>query len=217
MNIKKIYISLFAMLFALLTLSPLSFAIDENEVTKEEFSTINELVNTENLDLRKNKIESEIKNKRSKKFNDILLNKISVRETSEKLPIIKSLNNKYSLKTNNYGCYEDAYSRSQYSYLGVLLFKFNLRVNACVDFARVYSGIVRSSWGEINTFGWSYYGETNDRKFDYINYQKTEYIASRQGLFKLCINNNWGCAQEIRPWIEIRSTREGYNNIYSVG
>ncbi len=71
---------------------------------------------------------------------------------------------------------------------------------------------------KISSIVWSYYGETNDRKFDYITYPGyQEYISSRQGLFKYCVNNNFACITEARPFVELHQRREGYSDYYYNG
>jgi hypothetical protein len=89
-----------------------------------------------------------------------------------------------------------------------------LRISACADGSRVWSGSVVSSWPSISAPGWSYYGESADRKFEYFTYGYKEWVGSRQGIFKLCISYNYACVQDSRPWVEYHATRIGVNDYW---
>jgi hypothetical protein len=92
-----------------------------------------------------------------------------------------------------------------------------MNVQTCADYQRITYANVTGTWGETYGIGWDYYGETSSRSWNYYNYSKPEYIASRSGSFKFCIQNNWSCPISYKPWIETRTRVLGVNDTWSYG
>jgi hypothetical protein len=208
-NFTKLLNIAFLPVFTLTIISGLSVGVNaespKNTFTNTEVQNIQKLANIKGLNLRKKSIESELKSSKSKQYKDFISSQIAVDQTKNTV-LNTNLPSKYS-SAKNYICWDSTTSVTSRAIGGNDLFRFNLRTNTCADSSKVYSGSIRSTWADIYGIGWSYYGVTSDRNFAYINNNSTEYIASRQGLFKLCINNNWVCAQELRPWVEKHLTR----------
>ena len=183
----------------------------EDSLSKKEMEQVTKITGEVDINKRKEVINEELKKDNSEKYKKFISTKILI-ESERIIKNATNVNSKYESKTKNYSCWDGTGYEIGKALAGNWLYKFNLRINACADYNTVYSGSVRSTWAEVYAVGWSYVGETNDRKFDYLT--STEYIASRQGLFKLCVNSNWVCAQESRPWVEYHATREGYNDYW---
>jgi hypothetical protein len=177
-------------------------------LSSSEISQIQKISDLQDLDTTKKIIQNELKTNKSDSYKKFISTQIAVSKT-EVSNVDTILPSKYNSTTKNYQCKEGTTTVTSYALAGNRLFSFSLRTNACVDSSKVYSGFIRSTWADIYAIGWSYYGETPDRNFSYINNSQTEYVASKQGLFKLCVNSNWACAQETRPWIERHVVREG--------
>jgi hypothetical protein len=192
-----------------------SGAISASAKEKEEFNTnevekITQIVKQPDLNKRKDKIKQELDNKNnSPKYKEFISTKIAV-ESERVVKNTTNFTSKYESKAKNYSCWDGTGYELVRAWAGNWLFRYNLRISACADYSRIYNGFIRGTWGDIYSPGWAYYGDTGDRRFDYINWGASEYIASRQGLFKLCINNNWSCVNESRPWVEYHATRQGY-------
>ncbi len=179
------------------------------DFSTKEIDSIDKIVKTTDFNQRKNKLNDEIKKSNNDNYKNLLLTKIAV-EQEKSIISVTNIPSKYDNKTKTYSCWDGTGSQAATAVTGNVLWRFNLRINACADYSTIYSGFVRSTWADIYAIGWSYYGETPDRYFEYRN--NTEYVASRQGLFKLCVNSNWVCIQEYRPWVEYHATRQGYND-----
>ena len=185
-----------------------SLDFSANEVEK-----ITEIVKIPDLNIRKNKIKDELNKNNTPKYKDFISTKIAT-ETQRELKTTTNNTSKYESKKKTYSCWDGTGYEIMRAWAGNWLYKYNLRISSCADYSRIYSGTIRGTWADIYAVGWAYYGDTGDRRFDYINWGKTEYIASRQGLFKLCINNNWSCINESRPWVEYHATRQGYSDYW---
>jgi hypothetical protein len=194
-------------------LSVSASAKEKDDFTAKEVEQITDIVKTPDLKKRKDKIKDELSKNNSPKYKEFISTKIAV-ESERVVKNITNFKSKYESKVKNYACWDGTGSELVKAWAGNWLFKYNLRVSTCADYSRIYSGFIRATWGDIYAAGWGYYGDTGGRSFDYINWNKTEYIASRQGLFKLCVNNNWSCVSESRPWVEYHATRQGRSDYW---
>lgn len=183
---------------------------DLGSFSKSETDMIKSFDSEKDVTSRKNKLNKAIKESKNTKYKNYLEQKVLV-ETAKSLESDKTnFVSKYENNSKSYSCWYGTGSEQGYNSFGGMLWKFNLRINACADASRVWSGSVQTTWADVFYAGWGYYGETNDRKFAYFGPGYLEYIASRQGLFKACISNNYACVQESRPWVEYHATREGF-------
>jgi hypothetical protein len=187
---------------------------DKNDINAEEISLVQSIADTKNPQEKRARIETESRKTSNPKLKEILTEKIAVDSVKSEIVTTSNIPNKYESNSKNYTCWDGTGSQQMRNAIWVPLYSFSMRVNACADTSTVYSGAVRATWGDIYTWGWSYYGESQDRKFDYVNSNKTEYIASRQGVFKLCVNSSWVCIYESRPWVEYHATRQGQNDYF---
>jgi hypothetical protein len=210
-------ISVFSILPLMLVstvISPVAQAKVDDDFSNSEVELIKSISNESNKDQKKLKIEKESKKTTNLKLKDVLTNKIAV-NTERKIETDKqNFVSKYDNANKNYSCWFGNGYENAFNSLGQQIWRFNLRIKGCADAGRVWSGQVIATWADINTVAWSYYGESNDRKFEYFTGSYLEWVGSRQGVFKLCVNNNFVCVQESRPWVEYHATREGYTDYW---
>jgi hypothetical protein len=217
--ISKVFSVIVLSLFATISVfsSVRTFASErqiKDDLSPEEISSLKDIVNTNIVADKKTKISTESQKTKNSNYKDILNNKIVVDISKSDTTVTGNIPSKYENDSKNYACWDGTGNQLATNSYGGWVWRFNLRINACADYSRMYSGSVRSTWADVYTVGWSYYGESPDRRFDYINSNQSEYIASRQGVFKLCVNSNWVCVQESRPWVEYHATRQGYNDYW---
>jgi hypothetical protein len=211
---RKISIYSVLTLLVISTISPVTQAkTEDNDLASfnsSEIETIKTIAKEENKDQLTLKLNKEVNKTKNTKLKDYLNNKIVVK-TERKIESDKqNFISKYESVNKNYSCWYGTGNEQGFAAAGGTLWKFNLRIRGCADAGRVWSGQIISTWADIYAIGWSYYGETNDRKFEYFTGGYQEWVGSRQGLFKLCISNNYACVQETRPWVEYHATREGF-------
>jgi hypothetical protein len=179
-------------------------------INQQEFEIIKNVANESNLDSRKEKLNNEVKKTKNTKLKEFLNTKIAV-SFDEKIDGVKIKTiSKYDNLEKNYGCYSNSGSKGGYNNFGNELFRFYIGVSYCADYSRVYNGSVSYISGSTYAPGVSYYGEAPaGRNYERYAAGYTEYIPTKQGLFKTCISYNFSCIYEYRPWIEFHATREG--------
>lgn len=213
----KVFLVASILVATVCSLIPSTFTVNaaNDDLNNNEIEIIKSISNDKDPESKKVKIKKESKNTNNPKLVEILNEKIAVTSSSGSL-VESNMENKYNSKSKNYSCWDYTGTNNFYNAVGGLLYNFSLRSNACADSSKVYSGSVRSSSPGIYQLGWSYYGEQPDRKFDYVA-NGQEYISSRQGLFKLCVNSNFVCIQETRPWVELHQRRIGQSDYFLRG
>jgi hypothetical protein len=204
----------FSVLFAPISLVSIQVESKDIVLSNKQVQVIKEINNESDKNRRKIKINDIIEKYKykDKKFAEYLDKNLIYDEIHVKKFNNDTFKSKYNTNVLNYSCWDMTSSRLYNARAGNSLFKFNLKTTACADRNKVYSGSVRGTWAEIYSLGWAYNGESPDRNWSYVNNNSTEYIGSRQGVFKLCVNTNWVCVSEYRPWIEHHMTRHGYDD-----
>jgi hypothetical protein len=212
----KILITSFILLFLIsIIFIPSTYAQHSSNI--EQKNIVEQIIKLPSKKDKINKIKQESSKTRNKQFSEFLKNKVPV-ETINTLTQEKSnFKSKYETKKSNFYCWYNIGWATMKSYSGSTIFEYYLRIYACADYLKVYNARVENTWAGKTAFGISYHGGTGGRDFAFYTGRNLEWIASRQGLFKACVNYNWVCMYEYRPWVEYHATRYGYKDYSYAG